>query len=278
MAQEMYYTCPKCHQQVHAVAPLTGAVCLQCNGVQHWQPTLIKIGNAMRKESNTQNALSVAMGLLQSEGIYQDFMRLYGTQLMHSLNINIRSQQNDTQQSQDSHKKNNNDSKKNQNHNQRQIDAADDVKKDEVDENVIYFDGKSNKISFNGATYEAYNIADSKSKGPWPNGVFEFDYFKRRVNDETYGNVGNVIFKGVPGRKYMGIHAGRDSPRHPTNGCIRKRDDTMIKLMKFIGINDWKEMKNESTIKQSCVATKLVLKVQNNESNEEEWKRKQKKK
>ena len=93
MAQEIYYNCPRCDERVHAVAPLSGAICLQCNGVQHWQPVLIQIANSVRMESNKQNALSLAIGLLQSVGIYQDFMRLYGAQLMRSLNINMRSQQ-----------------------------------------------------------------------------------------------------------------------------------------------------------------------------------------
>eukprot|EP00485_Elphidium_margaritaceum_P001715 CAMPEP_0202692490 /NCGR_PEP_ID=MMETSP1385-20130828/6852_1 /ASSEMBLY_ACC=CAM_ASM_000861 /TAXON_ID=933848 /ORGANISM="Elphidium margaritaceum" /LENGTH=251 /DNA_ID=CAMNT_0049348027 /DNA_START=65 /DNA_END=820 /DNA_ORIENTATION=+ len=81
MAQEQFYKCPKCNQEVHAVAPLSGAVCLQCNGVGHWQPTLLKVGVAMRNASSPNAMMIAAATMLKEAGIYAEFMQLYGAQL-----------------------------------------------------------------------------------------------------------------------------------------------------------------------------------------------------
>eukprot|EP01084_Bolivina_argentea_P053281 97809_1 len=289
MAQEEGYNCPKCNQEVHAVGLLRGAVCLACNGVSTWQPTLIKTGIAMRKESNPENIIAVATTILKDAGIYEQFMRLYGQHLMHTI---MKQNQHKSHNNSSSNSSNSSKSHKSQNSNnpkgntEKEQEQKDDIKQNDEIIPVISFDGKLNQLSFNNKSYEAYNKPDSTSNGPFPNGTFSFEHFvrhdlskenKKSKDYNAYGNIGNVVFK-VSGRTGMGIHAGREDkangkPTWWTKGCIRTSESTMEALVMFIGLHNYKQMGNGKIT--TNVVKGLILKVRNNENNINEWQRKQ---
>mmetsp|Transcript_20156 Transcript_20156/g.17851 ORF Transcript_20156/g.17851 Transcript_20156/m.17851 type:complete len:263 (-) Transcript_20156:17-805(-) len=105
MAAEKFYNCPRCNKKVSAVSPLRGAVCLECNNVSHWQPTMVQIASAMRNESDPAKMMTVATEMLQGAGIYQQFMTLYGAHLMMMSSIASPSaHKTQVHQSQNSHK------------------------------------------------------------------------------------------------------------------------------------------------------------------------------
>jgi hypothetical protein len=84
--------------------------------------------------------------------------------------------------------------------------------------------------------FPASNNPDSRSRGQWPNGTFDYERHTSHPEDapdSAYGSHGNYIFT-VPGRQDMGIHSGRVSHRdgqgrsgvdYPTFGCIRTTDE-----------------------------------------------------
>ena len=90
--------------------------------------------------------------------------------------------------------------------------------------------------------FEAANNVDSHSKGPWPDGQYDFDHYGTHPDDapdSSYGSHGIFIFD-VPDREGMGVHSGReDVPDgrarsgflHCTMGCVRTTDDAMAQLV-----------------------------------------------
>ena len=81
----------------------------------------------------------------------------------------------------------------------------------------------------------AANNAQSGSRGPWPDGTFNYSYHTTHPGDapnSPYGSHGNDVFN-VPGCVGCGVHSGRENtpdalgragPQHATNGCIRTTD------------------------------------------------------
>jgi hypothetical protein len=92
--------------------------------------------------------------------------------------------------------------------------------------------------------WAAHNRTAEKSKGPWPNGVFHWWYFKEHPEEgympaslvDTYGGTGIHVFK-VPERPGIGVHAGRSqNPNIPgwnTLGCIRTTSEAMVFINKM---------------------------------------------
>ncbi len=93
-------------------------------------------------------------------------------------------------------------------------------------------------------TFPAANNAQSSSKGPFPAGTWNYDYYKPHPNSGVngpYGSNGIFIFK-VPNRSGLGVHSGRANScdlagrcgvSHATNGCIRITDPA-TKLIKSL--------------------------------------------
>jgi RHS repeat-associated protein len=87
----------------------------------------------------------------------------------------------------------------------------------------------------NTQSFPAYNNAQRTSRGPWPEGTYNYDQHIAHPDDEpdsAYGSNGGYLFH-VPGRSGMEVHSGRESipdrrgrsgPQHATNGCIRTND------------------------------------------------------
>src|SRR4051812_21207947 len=80
--------------------------------------------------------------------------------------------------------------------------------------------------------YTAFNLADSHSKGEWPDGTYVYVGYNAHGEvadpDSEYGSFGILVFN-VPGRIGMGVHSGRATipdglgrvgPQHCTLGCI----------------------------------------------------------
>ncbi|MDR2145902.1 MAG: L,D-transpeptidase [Tannerella sp.] len=102
-------------------------------------------------------------------------------------------------------------------------------------------------------SFEAHNIATSKSNGKWPNGTYTMldqnaalcHTGDRRIEDtydNAYGDYGiyraNEFYDSSKKmyRNGMGLHSGRENnPSHPTNGCIRTTDEAMAYLQTLIG-------------------------------------------
>ena len=92
-------------------------------------------------------------------------------------------------------------------------------------------------------TWDAANFVDSRSKGIWPNGQYNFAYYVDHPDDppeSAYGSHGILIFE-VPGREGMGVHSGRQGVpdgfgrsgfEHCTMGCVRTTDDAMAQLIR----------------------------------------------
>ena len=84
--------------------------------------------------------------------------------------------------------------------------------------------------------FPAGNNAQKGSRGPWPVGTYEFDYWVPHAGagpDSSYGSYGNFVF-AVKGCKGCGVHSGRAhlqdkahraGTEYATNGCIRSTDD-----------------------------------------------------
>ncbi|HEV3262964.1 MAG TPA: hypothetical protein VG013_39385 [Gemmataceae bacterium] len=87
-------------------------------------------------------------------------------------------------------------------------------------------------------SWTAYNNVDSRSRGIWPDGRYQFSNWNAHPGlgvDSSYGTHGIFVFD-VPGRTGMGVHAGRlhvgrqQGPAHPTMGCIRTTEEAMAKI------------------------------------------------
>jgi hypothetical protein len=97
--------------------------------------------------------------------------------------------------------------------------------------------------------FEAYNNVDSHSKGPWPDGTYQYQTYVSHAEladpDSEYGSFGIFIF-AVPQRTGMGVHSGREEvpdglnrtgPQHCTLGCIRTTDEAMSEFLR-VSSND----------------------------------------
>jgi hypothetical protein len=92
-------------------------------------------------------------------------------------------------------------------------------------------------------SWDAANNVDTHSKGPWPDGLYVFDYYVPHPGDlpsSAYGSHGIFIFD-VPEREGMGVHSGREGVpdglgrtgfQHCTMGCIRTTDEATAQLLK----------------------------------------------
>ena len=90
--------------------------------------------------------------------------------------------------------------------------------------------------------WDAANNVDSHSKGPWPDGQYDFDHYGTHPDDapdSSYGSHGIFTFD-VPDREGMGVHSGREEVPdglgrcgflHCTMGCVRTTDDAMAQLV-----------------------------------------------
>jgi RHS repeat-associated protein len=84
--------------------------------------------------------------------------------------------------------------------------------------------------------FPAGNNAQRSSRGPWPQGTYDYGYWMSHAGDglnSPYGSYGNNVFD-VPGCSGCGVHsgranstdlAGRSGVNFATNGCIRTTDD-----------------------------------------------------
>ncbi len=84
--------------------------------------------------------------------------------------------------------------------------------------------------------FDAANNAQTGSRGSWPEGTYNIDYFRFHKDDSPsskFGSNGNVVFD-LPGCRGCGVHsghrdkkdkAGRKGYKHATDGCIRTTDD-----------------------------------------------------
>ena len=82
----------------------------------------------------------------------------------------------------------------------------------------------------------AANNTDSKSRGPWAKGVYNFSHNTTHPDDgpdSGFGSNGNTVFN-VPGCVGCGVHSGRKNKKdgagrsgvnHATQGCIRTTDE-----------------------------------------------------
>jgi len=105
---------------------------------------------------------------------------------------------------------------------------------------TITYDNRANTMTVTRSdgtteTFPAYNNAQSTSRGPWPEGTYDYDHHVTHPGDgpdSAYGSNGGYMFH-VPGRSGMEVHSGRQSipdragrsgPEHATDGCIRTND------------------------------------------------------
>ncbi len=95
---------------------------------------------------------------------------------------------------------------------------------------LTLYDNVGNKVG----EFPAANNASSDSKGPWPDGTYNYSHHVAHAADPNgpFGSNGNFVFD-VPGRPGMGVHSGRRGvpdalgrrgPQHATKGCIRTTD------------------------------------------------------
>ncbi len=106
-----------------------------------------------------------------------------------------------------------------------------DVRFDRTTGTITIYDNKGNSV----AQFPAANNTTSNSKGPWPNGTYDFSYYVPHPESGSYGpygSYGNFVFN-VPGRIGMGVHSGRSGPQSKTEGCIRTTDDATDFLNKL---------------------------------------------
>jgi hypothetical protein len=97
--------------------------------------------------------------------------------------------------------------------------------------------------------YPAANNAQRSSRGPWPEGSYEYGYHTTHPDDapdSPFGSNGNYVFD-VPGCTGCGIHsgranrtdlAGRRGVNYATNGCIRTTDEATSMLRRLIAGDD----------------------------------------
>ncbi len=106
----------------------------------------------------------------------------------------------------------------------------------------LYFNAATNTltiVSAGGAegSYTAFNNAASTSRGVWPEGRFSFERYNSHPTRSASSDTGtNFIGFTVPGREFMGVHAGRQGvcdranrcgAAHATLGCVRTTPEAM---------------------------------------------------
>jgi hypothetical protein len=98
-----------------------------------------------------------------------------------------------------------------------------DVRFDRASGTITIHDHDGNEIG----RFPAANNTTTTSKGPWPDGVYDYSHYVRHPESSAsgpYGSNGNFVFD-VPKRTGMGIHSGRRGPESKTLGCIRTTDE-----------------------------------------------------
>jgi len=228
------YICPKCKQTVTALPAFKGMTCLRCTGHANLEEPLNKMGlRILSGDIPSLKDQSNFVTMLHQDGLADDY-KVDWSKAKKGMGTKVRQ------------------------HLESVV--------------TVVYDNNTNKLSFGGESFTAHNNVDSSSKGPWPNGKYPLGPIVPKSNDDQYGNVANVHFKGVPShfkgapdRTCMGIHsgrqgtpdkAGRKGTKHCTFGCIRTTDEAVKKLVTFV-----KSRKDVHLI------------VKNNESNIAEWKR-----
>lgn len=110
---------------------------------------------------------------------------------------------------------------------------------------LYVLDGKGNIIK----TFDAANNAQTGSRGPWPEGTYNIQYFVFRPDDSPnskFGSNGNTVFD-LPGCKGCGVHSGhrddldkakRKGYKYATDGCIRTTDDATSLIQKLENSDD----------------------------------------
>jgi RHS repeat-associated protein len=106
----------------------------------------------------------------------------------------------------------------------------------------LYFNAATNSltvVSAGGAegSYPAFNNAASTSGGVWPEGRFSYERYNAHPTRSASSDTGtNFIGFTVPGRDFMGVHAGRQGKcdranrcgaAHATLGCVRTTPEAM---------------------------------------------------
>ena len=116
----------------------------------------------------------------------------------------------------------------------------------------LYYNASTGNLSIVNAggaasTYSASNNAASTSRGVWPEGVFSYERFNLHPTRTAKSDTGtDFIGFTVPGREFMGVHAGRQGAcdlanrcgaSHATLGCIRTTPEAMdaIRQLHFGG-------------------------------------------
>lgn len=107
---------------------------------------------------------------------------------------------------------------------------------DRVSQKIQLFDHFNVALT---APFAAFNLVDSRSRGPWPDGTYRYQGYNAHAEvadpDSEYGRHGILVF-AVPGRSGMGVHSGRAripdglgrvGPQHCTLGCVRTTDEAM---------------------------------------------------
>ena len=106
----------------------------------------------------------------------------------------------------------------------------------------LYFNAATNTLTIVNAggaegSYPAFNNAASTSRGVWPEGRFSFERYNAHPSRSASSDTGsNFIGFTVPGREFMGVHAGRQGvcdranrcgAAHATLGCVRTTPEAM---------------------------------------------------
>jgi len=99
---------------------------------------------------------------------------------------------------------------------------------------IVYSDAGVKKLEIS-----AYNNVTKSSK-PFPSGFFQVGETRMNWTPKRYakGYLKSegfffIAIYGVDGRIGMGIHAGRNNPKHVTHGCIRISNNDLIDLVAF---------------------------------------------
>jgi RHS repeat-associated protein len=116
----------------------------------------------------------------------------------------------------------------------------------------LYFNAGTNTLTIVNAggasgSYAGFNNAASTSRGVWPEGRFSFERYNSHPTRSASSDTGtDFIGFSVPGREFMGVHAGRQGEcdranrcgaAHATLGCIRTTPEAMdaIRQLHFGG-------------------------------------------
>ena len=116
----------------------------------------------------------------------------------------------------------------------------------------LYFNAATGTLTIVNAggaegSYPAFNNASSTSRGVWPEGQFSYERYNSHPTRSASSDTGtDFIGFTVPGREFMGVHAGRQGvcdranrcgAAHATLGCVRTTPEAMdaIRQLHFGG-------------------------------------------